>query len=222
MKMKKVFVVAMALMLGAATSVSAQKAGLSLQLGGILPSLDFKESPSVAVPGAHSFGSAGGAMFGASFGLKYTYMIKNKAHENIGLGVFFSADGMWNAMNKDLRTLYDSVSCTHPQYVNVPIMVGVSYTTQFSPTFGLWVEAGIGADLFIKTAEGWKNNSTTYKMSAEMAVEGGVGIILDRTISLGAHYYWLGTHHMMTKKPQPPVSHALKMGVWAFKLGFHL
>ncbi len=230
--MKKVLLIVFALLLGAATTVSAQytKTGLSFQLGGVLPSLEFDDAPAgllgtgVVIPGTNSFGKGGGAMFGASFGVKYTYMIKNKERQDIGLGVFLSVDAMWNAMNKDLRGRYDSLECTHPQYVNIPIMAGVSYTTQFSSVFGIWVEAGIGADLFYKTTEGWKNNTTEYKLNAEFAMEGGVGFIFNRTVSLGAHYYWFGTHDVRTKKQindMPNNSYPMKMGVWAFKLGFH-
>ncbi|MBR4217517.1 MAG: hypothetical protein IKR71_00535 [Bacteroidales bacterium] len=229
--MKKVLLIVFALLLGAATTVSAQytKTGLSFQLGGVLPSLEFDDAPTspIIVPGTNSFDHGGGAMFGASFGVKYTYMIKNKERQDIGLGVFLSVDAMWNAMNKDLRGRYDSLECTHPQYVNIPIMAGVSYTTQFSSVFGIWVEAGIGADLFFKTAEGWKNSTTEYKLNAEFAMEGGVGFIFNRTVSLGAHYYWFGTHDVRTKKHMfggvelPNNSYSMKMGVWAFKLGFH-
>ena len=233
--MKKVLSIVFALLLGAATTVSAQgtKTGLSFHLGGILPSLEMNDVPTgvlgtgVIVPGTNSFGSGGGAMFGASFGIKYTYMIKNKEHNDIGLGVFLSVDGIWNSLNKDLRSIYDSVECTHPHYVNIPIMAGVSYTTQFSSVFGIWVEAGIGADLFYKTPEGWKNSTTEYKLNAEFAAEGGVGFIFGRTVSIGAHYYWFGTHDVRTKIHKfhgvelDNNSYPMKMGVWAFKLGFH-
>ena len=229
--MKKVLLIVFVLMLGASVTVSAQytKTGMSFQLGGVLPSLEFNDDPAapVIVPGTNSFNGGGGAMFGASFGVKYTYMIKNKEHQDIGLGVFLSADAMWNAMNKKLRETYDDQECTHPQYVNVPIMAGVSYTTQFSSVFGIWVEGGIGADLFFKTPEGWKNSTTEYKLNAEFAVEGGVGFIFGRTVSIGAHYYWFGTHDVRTKVQRyhevelPNNSYSMKMGVWAFKLGFH-
>lgn len=229
--MKKLLLIVFALLLGVATTVSAQipKTGISFQLGGILPSLEFNDEPAnpLIIPGTNSFDGGGAAMFGASFGVKYTYMIENKAGEDIGLGVFLSVDGMWNALNKKVRTIYDSLDCTHPHYINIPIMAGVSYTTQFSSVFGIWVEAGLGADLFFKTPEGWKNHTTEYKLNAEFALEGGVGFIFGRTVSLGAHYYWFGTHDVRTKLHRlhgvelPNNSYPMKMGVWAFKLGFH-
>ena len=132
---------------------------------------------------------------------------------------------MWNALQKDIRNEYDKLNLTKPMYVNIPIMVGLNYTTQFSNVFGLWAEVGIGADLLIKTPEGFKDNLAHYKMSAEFAAEAGAGIILGRTITLGAHYYWMGNHDIFMKTNidipalNPPTP--MKVGVWAFKLGFH-
>lgn len=219
--MKKMIVLMTALLLGLSTTF-AQKSGLSVQLGGILPFQEFDNAPSYVIPGTNSFGNAGGAMFGASFGLKYTYTFQKTSIENSGLGIFISADGMWNALQKDIRTTYDNVSCTKPMYINVPIMLGINYTTQFSDVFGIWAEAGLGADLFFKTPEGWENNMLKYKMGAEFAVEAGAGILLAKTVSLGAHYYWMGTQDVRTKTNSIiSVENPLKMGVWAFKLGFH-
>jgi hypothetical protein len=62
-------------------------------------------------------------------------------------------------------------------------------------------------------------------MSAEFAVEAGAGIILARTVTLGAHYYWMGNHDIFMKTnidiPALNPSTPMKVGVWAFKLGFH-
>ena len=222
--MKKTIILLTALLMGFSTMFAQNsKSGVSIQLGGILPSVQFDNTPSLVIPGPNSFGNAGGAMFGASFGLKYTYTFKKTSIEDLGLGIFVSADAMWNAMQKDIRTKYDNVSCTKPMYVNVPIMVGASYTTQFSDVFGIWVEAGLGVDLFYKTPEGWKNNMLDYKLNAEFATEVGAGILLAKTVSLGAHYYWLGTHDVRVKDDNINLTFAnpLKVGVWAFKLGFH-
>ena len=229
--MKRISTILTALLMCVAVCSFGQnnKAGLSFQLGGILPMGEFHAQPTgvlgVITPGLNSFDKNGGAMFGASFGVKYTYSFQNTKMENSGLGIFVSADGMWNALNKDLRDRYDKLSVTKPMYVNVPIMAGISYTTTFSDVFGIWAEAGLGADLFFKTPEGTENALTKYKMSPEFAFEAGAGILLVRTVSLGAHYYWLGSHNVMVKEDsflgnvQP--SYPMKIGVWAFKLGFH-
>lgn len=221
--MKKTFTILVALLLGLTTAFGqGQKAGVSFQLGGILPTHQFKSIPSLYAPGFNSFGENGGAMFGASFGLKFTYAFRNTALEDSGLGIFLAGDAMWNSLDKSIREMYDKVSCTKPMYINVPIILGVNYTLNFGNVFGIWVEGGIGADLFFKTPEGWENRLTEYKMGAEFASQVGAGILLARTVSLGAHYYWLGTQDV---RPKPynilyPNSQ-MKIGVWAFKLGFH-
>ncbi len=228
--MKRISTIVTALLMCVAVCSFGQttKSGLSIQLGGILPMGQFQAQPTgvagVIIPGLNTFGENGGAMFGASLGFKYTYSFQNTKMENSGLGIFIAADGMWNALNKNLRDTYDSWRVTKPMYVNVPIMLGVNYTAQFGDVFGIWAEAGLGADLFIKTPEGTENALTKYKLSPEFAFEAGAGIIFVRTVSLGAHYYWLGNHNVMVKEDSffgGLSDYSMKMGVWAFKLGFH-
>ncbi len=229
--MKKITTIMTALLMCVAVCSFGQssKSGMSIQLGGILPMGAFDKTPVGMpvvgiVPGVNSFTENGGAMFGASIGLKYTYTFQNTSMENSGLGIFISADGMWHALDKDVRDLYDLARKTKPMYVNVPIMLGVNYTAQFGDVFGIWAEAGLGADLFFKTPEGTSEQLTKYKTSAEFAFEAGAGILLARTVSLGAHYYWLGNHNVMVKSDSffgGITDYQMKVGVWAFKLGFH-
>lgn len=219
--MKKTITLITVILLGLST-VFAQKSGFSFQFAGILPYAQFDNTPAFVIPGSNaSFSEAGGAMFGASAGIKYTYGFEKTSIEHVGLGIFFSADVVWNALQKDIRTKYDNVNCKKPMYFNAPLMIGVSYTTQFSDVFGLWAEAGVGADLLYKTEEGWEKNMTSYKLGVEFAAEGGAGIILAKTVSLGAHYYWLGNHDVRVKDATISLPNPLKVGVWAFKLGFH-
>ena len=207
------------------TTVSAQdKIGLSIHLGGALPMGQFTQSPSYVIPCA--LGDKASAIFGASLGLRYNYTFAGTRIEDSGVGIFLSADAMWNYINKDVRDKYDAVSCTKPMYLNVPIMLGVSWTSDFvnSPV-NIWAEAGLGCDLFLKTTEGWNNATVSYVMNPEFACEGGIGILFIKTISIGVHYYWLGKHEIKAKDvnygdgflaaPQVPIH------MMAFKVGFH-
>ena len=182
------------------------------------------KSPAYIVPCA--LGDKGSAIFGASLGLRYNYTFAGTTIEDVGFGIFVSADAMWNYINKDVRNAYDLAKCTKPMYLNVPIIIGGTWMSDFvnSPV-NLWVEAGIGCDLFLKTTEGWKGNTVSYVMNPEFACEGGIGVMFINTISVGVHYYWLGKQDIKVKgveygdgflaAPQMPIH------MMSFKVGFH-
>ena len=206
------------------TETLRPKIGISFSVGGVLPHLQFSEmtkETSAIVPGRNTLGSCGNAMFGASIGLKYKYTIKNKEGQSTGCGFFIASDLFWNPMKKAIREMYDTIKCTAPTYANIPVTVGFNYTSEFSSNFGVWVEAGAGVDVLYKTPEGWDGQTTEYKFNAAFAAQGGVGVIFARTISLGAHYYWLGKHDIVEDRTDAPFSDSMKMGAWVFKLGFH-
>ena len=110
-------------------------------------------------------------------------------------------------------------------YVNVPVLVGVNYVTDFSDIVDVWGEAGIGADMFLKTPEGWSNAKTKYSMNAAFAVGVGAGVTFIDLISVGVHYYWLGRQSVkvdgVTYDETYVLSNKMKMGTVAFKVGFH-
>lgn len=212
------------LMFGTLTSLRAQKSSFSIQLGGLLPLGEFAEAPAYIIP--TQLGTHGTASFGASLGFKYNYIFSNYRGNPLGIGIFGAADLQWNYINKDARAIYDEASCTKPMYVNVPIVVGVSYT---SPTFGevvgIWGEVGIGADLFMKTTEGWKDATIKYDMGAQFCTEVGIGVKFIDLISIGVHYYWLGNHALKVKNSNIEYDEnntpKMKIHNIAFKLGFH-
>ena len=185
----------------------------------------FTQTPSYIVPAAT--GDKCGAIFGASLGLRYNYTFAGTTIEETGVGIFVSADAMWNYINKKMRNDYDLTKCTKPMYINVPIMLGVSWTSDFveSPV-NVWAEAGIGCDLFLKTKEGWNNATVSYSMNPEFACEGGIGLLFIKRISVGVHYYWLGKQDIKMKDVDyanggfgvPP---AVAIHMMAFKVGFH-
>lgn len=224
MKNFRNFIVAI-LLIASFSSVSAQdKIGLSIHLGGALPFGQFTATPSYVVPCA--LGDKGSAIFGASLGLRYNYTFANTRIEDSGAGIFISADAMWNYINKDVRNAYDRVKCTKPMYLNVPIIIGGTWMSDFvnSPA-NIWVEAGIGCDLFLKTTEGWKNATVSYKMNPEFACELGLGVMLIKTISVGVHYYWLGKQDVKVKDVDYGdgfhVAPQMAIHMMEFKVGFH-
>ena len=218
------FVLMIALLMAGVMTVSAQQRdhhGISVHVGGVLPVQEFNNSPAYFVPGVNdrAFNGKGAAMFGASLGLKYNYVF------DFGLGIFASADLMWNSLNKDVRKVYEQASCTKPMYVNVPVLVGVNYVTDFSDIVDVWGEAGIGADMFLKTTEGWNNAKTKYNMNAAFAVGVGAGVTFIDLISVGVHYYWLGRQSVkvdgVTYDETYVIPNKMKIGMVAFKVGFH-
>ena len=217
-------VLLVAMLLGGVMTVSAQKRdhhGISVHVGGVLPVQEFNNTPAYFLPGVNdrAFNGKGAAMFGASLGLKYNYVF------DFGLGIFASADLMWNMVNKSVRTTYDNASCTKPMYLNVPILVGANYITDFSDIVDVWAEAGIGCDLFLKTSEGWSNSTIKYMMNPAFAVGVGAGVTFIDLISVGVHYYWLGRQSVkvdgVTYDETYVVPSKLRIGQGALKVGFH-
>ncbi|MBO4645208.1 MAG: hypothetical protein J5642_01700 [Bacteroidales bacterium] len=226
-KFRTIFVVS--LLMICALSASAQKRGnnVSIRVGGVLPLQEFHATPAYVVPGnaleaavgKTPLHNTGAASFGATLGVKENYIF------DFGMGIFLSADLMWNMINKSVSKVYDQVSCTKPMYINVPIIVGLNYVTDFSDIVDVWAEAGIGADMFYKTQEGWSNALIKYDMSASFAAMGGAGVTFIDLISVGINYYWLGKQSIkvngVTYDETYVTPNKMKSGVLTFRVGFH-
>lgn len=198
--------------------------GGSVRLGGVLPMQDFAATQAYVVPGINGLGNHGCAMFGASLGLEGQYMF-GLGRDAGGLGIFLSADAMWNALNKNIRDQYSKVSCTKPTYINVPILLGVKYISDFSDVVDVWAEAGVGVNLFKKTTEGWNNSTVSYDMTASFAAGAGIGVTFVDVVSIGVYYNWLGKQKIkvegITYDETYVVPHQMKSGVMDFRIGFH-
>lgn len=162
-------------------------------------------------------GKLGGAGVGLNFGLKGKIGTKVE-----GLGVILSADVIWNRMNSDIRDYrkervdyaldpdegdYDEYKLRLPNYFNIPLMVGANYNYQLTDAFGVWGEGAIGINARFITAyktayeytygendyrrEG--ESKTSYDPAVSLAFQLGGGIMLNENISIGLHYYALGT-----------------------------
>ena len=97
-------------------------------------------------------GWGGGAGVGANLDLKLKFNIGVK-----GLGVFLCLDGIYNGLNQSMNNYFDDmkyqlyeevdyVNIDKPYYINASAMAGLNYVFQITPKFGVFWEAGVGAD----------------------------------------------------------------------------
>lgn len=227
MKTFKTLVLLFAVVIGSISVANAQFRNgeegpyFAINFIGAMPIGDFSgESASIPMlgikgPSTMLFGqSNGNASMGAGFGLKFDYSIA------YGISAYISVDAMWNQLNADMRSSYDLVSKTKPNYINFPVMLGVGYQCFFGRVFGLYANAGAGVGMMYLTPEGWSDELTHFRLSTAFSWQAGGGIMLGEHISLGAHYYMLGNHKIDAKDSliPVPVRHQ-KMGILAFKLG---
>ena len=103
----------------------------TLNFIGSMPVGDFSKAttsyPSMLLLGENN----GNAVMGAGLGFKAGYQF------GFGLGVFLSADAVWNQLNKDMRSRYDDISKTKPNYINFPLFLNLDYKCYFGNVFGL-------------------------------------------------------------------------------------
>lgn len=159
-------------------------------------------------------GDDGGAGIGFNLGLKWYFNVGVE-----GLGVMLSLDGFYNGSNSDLKTAYrnkegyiDGQYITGleynstPKYINAPLMLGLNYIYHFNPNFGIYVEAGAGANArFITSMEsvykysdldlGAEIRRTTiqkYDNAFTFAWQAGAGIEVARNLVVGFSFYDLG------------------------------
>lgn len=196
--------------------------GFTLNFIGALPVGEFAANPPQSGPILLGYPSIlttyGNASMGAGLGFKADY------HFDFGLGIFISVDAIWNQLNSTEREKYNQVKKTKPNYINFPIMLGLSYKCYFGNFFGLYAEGGAGLGLMYVTPEGWSDDLTEFRLSNAFAWQAGGGILLGKHISLGVHYNMLGNHSIEIKDPsilQTVVLPARKQKaeVLTFKLG---
>ena len=184
-----------------------------LNLSGAIPTGDFADGD---YPdwGLIYDDTEGGAGFGFNAGLK----IKIATGVN-GLWGMITLDGIYNGLNSDLReyfedhideyeSSYSDYSLKTPKYINIPVMGGVNYTYNFNPKFGLFAEAGLGANLrVITTGEEFQETSIKkdtytkeYDPKVSFAFQLGGGIELSKRFTIGIDYYNLGTAKVKGKE----------------------
>jgi len=189
------------------TTMAQSKTGISIYLGGVQPvgsffstdnSISVYDQLIAGVPTRYN-----GATTGASLGMRYTYSFQKTKLANKGVGIFLNADIYWNSLNSDFRNEYDDAEKLKPCYLNIPINIGLNYTYYFGKDnfVGVFGEAAAGVNLLKRTNEGWEDDELfgiiKYDLSTSFSCTAGLGIILDKTISLGIYYNYLGKHEMI-------------------------
>ena len=143
--------------------------------------------------------------FGAA--LKWYYNVGVK-----GLGVMLSVDGIYNGLNADAKEFYKNrqafldglgrdVKMTRPAYIHVPAMLGMNYIYRINPNFGVYGEAGAGANVrfitnykesYIPLLGGKQSATVTYGTTVSFAWQVGAGIEVARNLVIGCSLYDLG------------------------------
>lgn len=102
----------------------------------------------------------------------------------------------WNSISSDSREVFEDQRANHPDYINVPILVGITYRHPIKDNLKAFGEFGIGYDLMFITRDGKKDASHCYSYAASgaMAWQIGAGVMMGRHFSVGLHYFGLGKH----------------------------
>lgn len=216
--MKKIVkVLALAAMLVMSGQAMAQTRG-AMFLSASFPMKDFADFDGFDEFALTSVGQDdAGANIGFNVGFKWYFNVGVE-----GLGVMLSLDGFYNGPNSDLKSAYRSAESSYqgilvegsfkynstPKYINAPGMLGMNYIYHFNPNFGIYVEAGAGANLrFITSMETVEHgqfhignasyervvkNTQKYDMACTFAYQAGVGIEVAQNLILGCSFYDLG------------------------------
>jgi hypothetical protein len=178
----------------------ARDGGFSVHVGGAFPVGNFGEEPMSSGDDPFDTGR-----FSASPGFNVGIKGKFPIAPNNGLGIFLSADLIYNGLKGMARDQFDDaeaegIEVTRPKYLNIPVFAGLNYRYDFTPTTGLWIESGVGPSFRMITnmeMSGSEDGYTyteryKYKMQTAFGLQVGGGIMLNDQISIGVHYYGLG------------------------------
>ena len=210
MKIKKMFFAAFltAALMGGNSLFAQSSSYLNLGLNIPLGSFGNKDNTCALF---NNTSTQGGANLGANLGFKFI----NDTKVN-GLGIMFSIEGMYNELHKDINVesyLHTAipevigldVKIKNPRYINMPILFGLNYNYDISRAMGIYAEGGAGINarflvpckmnatgevLGIKTDYSYEYH---YTPKIAFAFQFGGGIVIKKALTLGVHYYNLGT-----------------------------
>lgn len=198
-------------------SVRAQ-IDVSFHLGMLLPRGDFAASridDGVIAWSSETERAGAGLGFDAGFNFRYNDYYAE------GLGIIATADLFFNTPNSDVRDWEEDVilelegqeelnyfSVDVPQFINIPIMMGLNYEHCYADNIKIWGEAEIGFNIGTLTnfklsrsgeydyydSFGYEYTTVySYTPSASFAFQLGAGVMTNDRYSLGVHFYSLGS-----------------------------
>lgn len=131
-----------------------------------------------------------------------------------GLGIIATADLFINPSNKEIKDSFEDfmiLFCSQnsisnydfsiPKYFNIPIMLGLNYEYALGNNVKIYGEAGAGVyigiisnlDMNFKEQDFDYVSNIEYENQYSFAFQAGVGLLLSEKLSLGIHYYNLGS-----------------------------
>lgn len=193
------------------TSALNKATEFSIHLGGAFPMGDFGDSrASRGLVAWSDKTEKAGAGTGFDIGAKLKFNIPSIN----GLGVMLTADLFYNGPNNDVKDWIDDLiysyiyddelddaEITAPKYINIPIMLGVNYDYTINEKISVWGEAGIGANIrkmtmlkqYLSSGDVELIIKQKYDITTTFAFQIGAGLKLMDKVSLGLHYYALGS-----------------------------
>lgn len=193
------------------TSANNKGTEFSIHVGGAFPMGEFGDSRAArGLIGWLDKTEKGGASTGFDAGMKFKFNIPSIN----GLGVILTADFFYNGPNNDVKDWRDDIIDEYiydkelddaeidlPNYMNIPIMLGINYDYAVNNKLSVWGEAGAGVNIrnitmFEKRLSAGDEEliiKYKYDIATTFAFQIGAGIKLMDKVSLGLHYYVLGS-----------------------------
>ena len=223
-------------LLCAGYTVKAQQIETSVFLNGTLPVAQFNDNVNLEKYGPESFqvldrsqigqGASAGLGATARFGLWF----------DVGVGElqpFVEVSFLWNNSGPSIRKAYDNNKDslnqypTAPQYLNLPVMLGLKYRYKLMPDLQPFAELGIGYDFLFITKNGYPAHTYYYKPSGGLAWMVGLGTYLGEHVSVSLNFTGLGNHLIdpTSKSADDPNEYTERtrssIGTLGLRVGFH-
>lgn len=193
----------------------------SIHLGGALPLGSYADSQDI--PNSFQDGNyeiawntktnKAGAALGLNLGAKLRFNLPAIK----GLGVIATADLFFNPSNKEARDFFEDYmmvtmenigirkyDISIPKYINIPIMLGLNYEYNIKDNVKIWGEGGVGLNIGIITDLTMEASEYDYEFLSEFNYDNqytlgfqlGAGVLLSEQLSIGLHYYNLGSQRI--------------------------